>query len=141
MRMLYILFLGICMIHDIDNKKIPAIWIWSCLGIATGYKLCMIIYGKSSVEECLLCILPGIILLIFSYMSGQVGSGDGWLITAGGLLLEWEELIEQLCYSFVAAGLFSACCMLVVHKKRKDRIPFVPFLFLGSICMIWRKAL
>lgn len=141
MRMLYIFFLGICMIHDIHNKKIPAIWIWSCLGSAIGFRLCMIDLGKSSVEESLFCILPGIALLIFSHVSGKVGSGDGWLITAGGLFLEWEKLMEQLCYSFVAAGLFSVCYLLVVHKKRKDRIPFVPFLFLGTLFLIWRKSL
>lgn len=141
MRLLYNFFLGICMIHDIHDKKIPAIWIWSCLGIATGYRLCMIVLGRSSIKESMFCILPGIALLIFSYMSEQVGSGDGWLIIAGGLFLKWEELIDVLCYAFVAAGLFSVCFLLVRYKKRKDRIPFVPFLFFGTMVLIGREFL
>lgn len=138
MRLVYTFFLLICMIHDIHDKKIPAIWIWSCLSIATGYRLCMVVLGKSSIKEGLFCILPGIALLIFSYMSKQVGSGDGWLITAGGLFLKWEELIEVLCYAFLSVGLFSMFFLLVVTKKRKERIPFVPFLFLGTMVLLRR---
>lgn len=135
MKLVYTFFLLICMIHDIHDKKIPAIWIWSCLSIATGYRLCMIVLGKNSIKESIICILPGIVLLIFSYISEQVGSGDGWLITAGGLFLKWEELIEVLCYAFLSVGLFSVFYLLVVYKKRKERIPFVPFLFLGTVVL------
>lgn len=136
MKVVYIFFLGICMIHDLREKKIPAIWIWVCLGSAAGYRICMIVFGKSSVRECLFCILPGIVLIIFSHVSGQVGSGDGWLIIAGGLFLKWEAQVEFLYYAHMAAGLFSVVCLLFVHKKRKDRIPFVPFLFLGMVIMM-----
>ncbi len=135
MRIVVSILLGICARHDLQSKKIPAIWIWIYLGITSVYKIGMIAYGKSSVKELLLCLFPGITLLFFAYIGRQVGSGDGWLIIASGLYLRWEELIEVLCYSFMAAGLFSVGYLLFVHKNRKDRIPFVPFLFLGTMAL------
>lgn len=135
MRIVFIFFLGICMMHDLHNRRIPVVWIWMFIGTAAGYRLYIYFLGRSSIKESLFCMLPGMVLLFFSYAGKQVGSGDGWLIIASGLYLEWEELIKVLCYSFLVAGLFSVGYMLIVHKKRNDRIPFVPFLFLGTIGM------
>lgn len=130
-------FLSICAIHDLYSKTIPAIWIWGSLGLALVYRLTMIILGQGTVIESILCLVPGIFLMILSYWGKAVGSGDGWLIMAVGLVLELEALIRVLLYSFLAAGLFSIGYMLKAHKNRKDTIPFVPFLFLGMLLYVW----
>lgn len=135
MRIVFIFLLGICMVHDLYDRRIPAIWLWLYFGTSAGYRLCMVILGKNSIKESLFCVLPGVILIIYSNVSRQVGSGDGWLIIAGGLYLKWRELIKVLYISFMAAGLFSVGYLLLVHKNRKDRIPFVPFLFLGTMIL------
>ena len=130
-------FLSICAIHDLYSKTIPAICIWGSLGLALVYRLTMIILGQGTMIEGILCLIPGIVLIILSYWGKAVGSGDGWLIIAVGLVLEWEALISVLLHSFLAAGLFSIGYMLIAHKNRKETIAFVPFLFLGMLIHIW----
>ena len=85
--------------------------------------------------------MPGVFLLFLSHWGRAVGSGDGWLITAVGLLLERESFIRFLFYSFSAAGVFSLGYLLIAHKNRKETIPFVPFMFLGMLITSWGDSL
>ncbi len=137
MQIVVVVLLGICAIHDMCRKKIPALWIWGILGLATIYRLTIIVSGQGTVTEILLCLIPGIFLLLFSHWGRGIGNGDGWLIVAVGLLLKWTSLIRVLLYSFSAAGLFSIGYLLIGHKNRKETIPFVPFLFVGMLILFW----
>ena len=49
---------------------------------------------------------------------GEIGIGDGILVLALGIL---------------ACAIVSGILMFVLHKGKKTRIPFAPFLFLGYI--------
>lgn len=131
MQIVFVVLLGICAIHDMCSKKIPAFWIWGILGLAAIYRLTTIVSGQGTVTESLLCLMPGIFLLFFSHWGRGIGNGDGWLIIASGLFWEWASLIRVLLYSFSAASLFSIGYLLIGHKNRKETIPFVPFLFVG----------
>jgi len=141
LRVFISILLGICALHDLHNKKIPALWIWISIGVSGVYRIYMCAQGKCSMEESLFCMIPGILFLLFANSGRQVGSGDGWLIFASGLYLKWQELMLVLCYSFMAAGLLAVGYLLFIHKKVNDRIPFVPFLFLGTMSLIWRDLL
>lgn len=136
MQILLLVLLGICSVHDLRSRKIPAVFIWICIGAASVYRIHMMVLGKSNIKECLLCIIPGLVLLFFSYVGRQVGSGDGWLVIASGLCLKWEALVSALIYAFVAAGLFSAGYLLFTHREKTVGIPFVPFLFGGILFFV-----
>lgn len=136
MQILLFALLGICSVHDLRSRKIPAVLIWICIGVAAGYRAYMIMHGKSTIKECLLCMIPGIVLLFFSYAGRQVGDGDGWLVLASGLWLTWEKLVPALMYAFMAAGLFSAGYLLVTRREKTANIPFVPFLFGGILILV-----
>lgn len=136
MQIIFIFLLGICAIHDLRSKTIPVMWIWGILGFTIVYRLIIIISGQGTIRDSLLCMIPGIFLLIFSRCGRLVGSGDGWLIIAEGLFWEWTLLICVLLYSFLAAGLFSIGYLLMGHKDRKETIPFVPFLFVGMLIFV-----
>lgn len=138
MRIVFVILLGICAIHDLRSKTIPVLWIWFSLGVGGIYRLTMIISGKGSINEGLFCLIPGVILLVFSYLGRQVGDGDGWLILSVGVFMEWISLIQVLFYSFLVAGMFSLGCLIMRNKTQKERIPFVPFLFLGMLVFIMR---
>ena len=63
---------------------------------------------------------------------GEIGIGDGILVLALGMALEWERLVVSLMLG-LACAIVSGILMFVLHKGRKTRIPFAPFLFLGYI--------
>lgn len=64
---------------------------------------------------------------------GEIGIGDGILVLALGMVLEWERLIVSLMLGILGCAIVSGILMFGLHKGRKTRIPFVPFLFLGYI--------
>lgn len=133
MRFVFICLMGICAIHDLRNRKIPAKWIWICIGSMCIYRIYIISQGKSSAIESLVCILPGIVMLVISRMGKHVGSGDGWLMIASGLCLSAKELPVALVCAFAAAGLFSAGCLVFIKRGKDTHIPFVPFLLAGVV--------
>lgn len=64
---------------------------------------------------------------------GEVGIGDGIVVLSLGMTLEWEKLVVSLMLGLLGCAAVSGFLMLIFHKGRKTRIPFVPFLFLGYI--------
>ncbi len=132
-QILLFILLGICMIHDLRSKTIPAIWIWLSIFVTGGYQLYEIVMGNSSLVECLFAILPGIGILIFSYISKQIGNGDGLLMIAIGLCLGWQNLLMVLTVAFLLAAVFSIGYSAIKRKWKNDRIPFVPFLCLALV--------
>ena len=141
MRLVLVVLLGVCAVHDLKSRTIPAIWIWICLGCMLVYRLSILYGGRSSITELFLCILPGMVLFLLSYWGRQIGSGDGWLIIISGLCLGWEMLREVLTYAFLAAGLFGFGCLFLAHKGKGTRIPFVPFLLIGVLIPMVRDFL
>lgn len=133
-----VVLLGICAMHDIRSKTIPGIWIWITLGIGGIYRLIMIVFKEGALQEGLFCLIPGIGLLLLSHLCGMVGDGDGWLIIAVGLCLEWISLLHVLYYSFLSIGVFSLGYLIIGHKNRKDTIPFAPFLLLAIMIFVVR---
>lgn len=131
MQIVLIVLLGICMIHDLRSKKIPAVWIWLCMLVTIGYRIYGIVTAKSSAIECFLSILPGIIIIIFSHVSKQIGIGDGLLIVAIGLYLGWKNMLVVLTLAFLLAAVFSLGYSLMMRNWKNYRIPFVPFLCLA----------
>ena len=95
------------------------IWAWQgnrlgfsyFLGIFTGF--CVVGFGILTKEE--------------------IGIGDGILVLALGMALEWERLVVSLMLGLLACAIVSGILMFVLHKGRKTRIPFAPFLLLGYI--------
>lgn len=83
-------------------------------------------------------ILGAVVLLVAATSDEKMGMGDGKLlavtaITAGGSY--------TLCILCIAMGLFLICGIwriLFRHSSMKAEMPFVPFLFLGTVIyFIW----
>lgn len=93
--------------------------------------------------DVLLRALPSVLLgFLFSAVSfglgyllsrGSMGAGDVKLALVMGLCLTGRYVVGAVLYGCIAAALY---CVVQLARKRitgKDKIPFVPFLYLGMI--------
>lgn len=77
-------------------------------------------------------LLGGGVLLILALVPGSLGGGDIKLMFVLGIFLGAKGVIFALFLAFVIASIISILLLLFKIKKRKDHIPFGPFLALGS---------
>lgn len=70
----------------------------------------------------------GAVILTAKLSGGQIGSGDGILLAVTGTLLGFWANMELFLAGLFFCALFSAAAIVLLHKGRGYRIPFVPFL-------------
>lgn len=128
-------------IQDIRKKQIS---LWMLLALA-GFSVVLAIRGVWSVNEMknpifirlLLGILPGGIMVLVGKLSGgALGDGDGYTAMALGMQLGIFSVIECLLYGMVLSGIFSGILLFTRKGKRKDAIPFLPFLTAGYVILL-----
>lgn len=78
----------------------------------------------------------GLLLLIAVASRGGMGEGDIKFAAALGLWLGWKALLLALFLSFIIGGTGGLLLLVLKIKKRKDFIPFGPFIALGSLISI-----
>ncbi len=126
--------LGVHSIEDIRQKKITiSITLFSgMIGIFLH-----LFFWNQSIYTMLLGMLPGIGLLGLSRLTkGKIGMGDGLVFMLTGLYLGLSENLLLMCISFFLAGIWGILLLVVGHCGKNERMPFVPFLFLGYILMM-----
>ena len=64
---------------------------------------------------------------------GGMGGGDVKLIAVGGLFLGYPKILVGVIVSLVLGAVVGVGLILLGIKKRKDKIPFGPFIALGII--------
>lgn len=83
-----------------------------------------------------------LILMVLIVSRGGMGEGDVKLALMLGLMVGFPEIFVALLLAIVSGGLI-AILLLVFHlKKRKEAIPFGPFLALsGMATLLWGESL
>ncbi|MBC7765458.1 MAG: prepilin peptidase [Hyphomonadaceae bacterium] len=71
------------------------------------------------------------LLLIAMLTKGSMGGGDIKLMAVAGLFIGWKLMLAAFFIAIVLGGLISVGLLWTSIKKRKDPIPFGPFLALG----------
>ncbi len=138
---------------DIKTKTIPNTLVLA--GLAGGalaflYNLFhpLVIYDTNKWWEPLVGLLPGsgfllliAILGVIIYKSDEVmGMGDVKIFAPIGIFLGWKMCTLSLLISMFLGGLTSILLIVFKIKKRKDTIPFGPFIAIASLIVIlWGK--
>ncbi|MDP7420585.1 MAG: A24 family peptidase, partial [bacterium] len=75
-----------------------------------------------------------VVAVVSEMMYGQVGMGGGDVKLAAliGAFIGWKGVLRALLASFFLGALIGGFMMIIRVKKRRDYIPFGPFLALGS---------
>lgn len=137
---------------DIDHKIIPDELVIAAIigGIAMmAYNIFYpqtVIYGDDKWWTPLAGFFSGSAFLLAVALLGSLiyktdeamGMGDVKLMTPIGLFLGWKLALFTLLESIVLAGVTSILLIIFRIKKRKDTIPFGPFIVTGAfIAMVW----
>lgn len=124
------LFLAVNTGMDLRKKEISLslTGIYACAGAVFS------IASKRELWDMMIPLVMGFLFLLMSFISrGALGSGDGWILIALGMMIPMEDYINMVCFSMIMAAGVSILLLTVFRKKRKTEIPFVPFLFLAYV--------
>ena len=79
----------------------------------------------------------GLFLAIYYVSRKGVGGGDIKLIAVMGLFMTMAKLMPMLFFSALSSALFSAVLLITKRATMKSAIPLVPFLYLGTLIIIF----
>ncbi len=128
--------LGLCSLEDIKRKEMTVVYIF-IFGI--GGMILHLFAPMCSIYSILWGILLGMAMIVLSFVTkGSVGLGDGILLVVTGVYLGGYGNLELLVMGFFLAALWSLGLMLIKKKNGKEKIPFVPFLLVSYLIMIFR---
>lgn len=77
-------------------------------------------------------VFGGGIMLVLALVPGVLGGGDIKLMFVLGIFLGFKGTLFALLLAFITASIISILLLILKIKKRKDYIPFGPFLSIGS---------
>ena len=87
-------------------------------------------------------LLGGGFFLLIAIITGAMGGGDIKLMAALGFLFGFTQTLVLIFFSFIIGGLLSGLLLVLKLKKRKDHIPFGPFICIGALITIfWGESL
>ena len=126
-----LLLLALLAAEDIREKKISAGII---MAFALGAVLYQMVLGCFFWREAMISLLPGCMLILVSFLTKEsIGYGDGALVMTLGLWTGGRFALGVMLIGIMLSGVYGLCCLL---KRRRDPIPFVPFLLLGMEVML-----
>jgi len=113
---------------DIEHQIIPNKIIIFTLAIGVTFSFIDNISFMSAIVG---MILGGGLLLLLALVPGVLGGGDIKLMFVLGIFLGAKGVLISMFLAFFLASMISILLLLFKIKKRKDNIPFGPFLALG----------
>lgn len=134
----FFLILMVLSLIDIENMILPDVLTYG-LGFA-GLALAVSPWHFQSTDLMASCAGLGagasMVYLLASAIPEGMGLGDVKLAGALGAWLGPAQVLQGLLWAFVLGGVFAALLLLLGRRKRKDHIPFGPFLCLGALGMV-----
>lgn len=129
MKVVLLLFLAFCLLWDVKDRKLPAIWLYAGMGWMIIYALYQLIIGKRGWTELVLSLIPGIVCYLLVIFTHQMGQGDAFLILGMGFCMPWDRLLRIIMAAFFLSAIASILMLIGKRKIQDKRIAFVPFLF------------
>lgn len=123
-------FLAIGTLADIKYKRIP-------IRLLTGFGIIAVVIRAVSpqlaVKELIIGVITGVLLIVISVVTGgQIGTGDGLLFVVLGIYLGSSNVVLLLMALILCAAV-AGVLFVARQVKRKDRLPFVPFVLCAYI--------
>ncbi len=132
-----ITFLVLHTARDIEDQTVSRAA--ALLHLLAGLAVSAVRYGGVSAMT-FIDMLPGLFLFSVSIIShGGIGTGDGFVLLAGGLMQGCTVIFERLILALTIAAVCGIFLLLRGRVTMKTRLPFVPFLAAAELlCLITR---
>jgi leader peptidase (prepilin peptidase)/N-methyltransferase len=134
-------FLIVITLIDFDYQLIlDKVLVWlASIGVIVNLAITSVLPGDMAIAA---LIGGGLFLLIAIVTKGGMGGGDIKFVAALGLWLGFKLMLLTILLAFLIGGLGSGVLLLTRIKKRKDFIPFGPFIaFSAFLSMLYGEQL
>jgi len=138
---LFALIMVIVIFVDLDHRIIPnavtypGLIIGLLFALAGGPRTLLLSVGAA--------VGAGLLFLVIAVASrGGMGGGDIKLAAVMGAFLGWPVVAAALFMSFTLGGLVGLALLATGRRRRKDPVPFGPFLAAGGLAaLFWGQLL
>ena len=111
--------------------------------IALGFvflSVISLIQGRLTFLERVIGFSLGLLLILLHKVSrGQIGLGDGLILCVTGISLGFYKNSILLINSLFLSAIFSIIYIFIKKANRKTTIPFIPFVFIASLGVVFVK--
>lgn len=136
-HLIYAAFLIAIFFYDLEESRIPDVFLFPLIVVAL---IGSFIMGKPDSMSMIIAI--GISVLFFG---GQIllsrgkwlGDGDLYLALGLSLMFGWRMLLVAIVLSYTIGAFVSLMLMATKKVSSKSKIPFAPFMVLGSFLTIF----
>lgn len=136
-EIIWVLLLGVCAWKDVRTQTLPikTILVGGCL------MLPLLVIESPEMWLLSLRILPGVLLLLIGFFSKeQIGYGDGICVMMSGMIFSLRMVWLAIMFSFALLILMSIFLLFIKKARRDLRIPYIPFLLVGTLLGMWVQA-
>jgi prepilin signal peptidase PulO-like enzyme (type II secretory pathway) len=126
-------------LYDAQFRGFPKVIMNSFLVVAFLYFLIVVLLNEFNIviTGVYLALPISLTIVIMNLFKKSFGGGDVLVILMLSLVLSWEQLLVALWFSVIIGGTYSVVMLMMKKLKRKDAIPFVPFIYLGLIISLF----
>jgi leader peptidase (prepilin peptidase)/N-methyltransferase len=138
---IFVLIMVIVIFVDLEHRIIPNAVTYP--GVVVGLLLAAAGGPGSFLGSLLSAVGAFLLFLLIAVVSrGGMGGGDIKLAAVMGAFLGWPVVAAALFLSFTTGGIVGLALLASGRRKRKDPVPFGPFLATGGLlALFWGEAL
>ena len=140
--LVYACILIVIFVIDLERGLILNIVIYPAIALAIVLSFFWPGFGEFwptlGIANALLGGVVGFVFMLIPYLAsrGGMGGGDVWLAGFMGLVTGFPLVFVALLLGIIAGGLVAIVLLIARVKKRKDAIPFGPFLAAATMATI-----
>lgn len=124
-------------VEDFKEKEIKLNYILAIAVIGMSY---LLLSSQRNIADVIGGVAIGLIMIVISILSdGQIGKGDGMIMSAVGLMVGFRTGLIMLCIASLIQSFISIIMLCTKKGNKRTAIPFVPSLlagYIGSVLMI-----
>lgn len=132
-------FFILIFVFDLKHYAVPDSILFPPIFLAGFYKISN--FSLQKISEFFLPFLPSFIFLFLILISKEkwFGWGDFWFSVLMAEILDFKMIFFALTFSFILGAIISIFLLILRKKTLKSKIPFCPFLILGTLFAIFLR--